>query len=176
MEKIWQIVMHTPIWVYILLLYLIFVGVRAAKTRVTKLYHIVIMPMILFTMSILMLVGTITECNGVVVGSWSIGLVIGSIGGWRQVKNNEIQVDRKNWLIRIPGSWSSMWIILLIFAIRYYFGYQKAILSIVVEQLWFKVSILGSSGLCTGLIIGKMLRYFVCFKNAESRENGKSLV
>lgn len=176
MEKFWQIVMHTPIWVYILLLCLIFIGVRATKTRVTKVYYIFIMPMILFSVSIHMLVHAVEEINMLVVASWIICLLLGSIGGWWQVRSDDIQVDRKHLLIRVPGSWSSMWLIVFIFAIRYYFGYQKAIHSIVVEQLWFKVSILGVSGFCTGLIIGKMFRYFVCFKNVESRKNEKSLV
>jgi len=36
MREIWQIAIHTPVWVYLLLIYLIIVGVKASKMRVIE--------------------------------------------------------------------------------------------------------------------------------------------
>jgi hypothetical protein len=164
--EIWQIAIHTPVWVYLLLIYLIVVGVKASKTRVVKLQRIFTIPAILAVMSVHTLMTTITLVDYLIVSSWIIAMLIGILLGWWQVKRLDIQIDKKRLLIQIPGTWSTMYILLTIFVAKYYFGYEKATNPILMEQLEFNVSMLAVSGVCTGLFIGRLIAYLYHFKNS----------
>lgn len=165
-EKIWQITIHTPAWVYLLLIYLVIIGVRASKMRVVKLQSIVIIPTILAVMAVHTLMKTVTVVNELIISSWIITMLIGILLGWWQVQHLDIQVDKKRLLIQIPGTWSTMYILIIIFVTKYYFGYEQATNPILTEQLGFKVSMLAVSGVCTGLFIGKLIGYLYHFKNS----------
>ncbi|MBU2701302.1 membrane-associated HD superfamily phosphohydrolase [Sporomusaceae bacterium BoRhaA] len=166
LERIWQIAIHTPVWVYLLLIYLIIVGIKASKTRVTKLQRIFTIPTILAVMSVNTLMVTITVVDYLIVSSWIIAILIGILLGWWQVKRLGIRVDKKRLLIQIPGTWSTMYIIIAIFVTKYYFGYEQATDPIFAEQLGLKVSMLAVSGVCTGLFIGRLIGYLYHFKNS----------
>jgi len=166
MEAIWQIVIHTPVWVYLLLTYLIFIGINDTKTRVTKVRRIFIMPTILSALSLHTLATSDVDTGYLTIGSWLLGIVLGSILGWWQVKRLNIQVDKKHFRIHIPGTWSSMCLLLTIFGTKYYFGYVKATKPMLAEQLDFKVIVLAVTGICTGLFIGKLIQYIYCFRNS----------
>lgn len=167
METIWEIVIHTPVWVYLLLIYLIFIGIKETKSRVIKLPRIFIGPTILSALSIHTLMTTVLEAGYLIIGSWILGIVFGGILGWWQMKRLRIQVDKKRFLIHIPGTWSSMCVLLTIFAARYYLGYEQATNPILTEQLGFKVSLLAVMGICTGFFIGKSIRYIAHFRNSS---------
>jgi hypothetical protein len=164
--EIWQIAIHTPVWVYLILIYLIVVGVKASKTRVVKLQRIFVIPAILAVMSVHSLMTTITLVDYLIVSSWIIAMLIGILLGWWQVKRLDIQIDKKRLLIQIPGTWSTMYILITIFVTKYYFGYEKATNPILMEQLEFNVSMLAVSGVCTGLFIGRLIAYLYHFKNS----------
>jgi len=86
METIWEIVIHTPVWVYLLLIYLIFIGIKETKSRVIKLPCIFIGPTILSALSIHTLMTTVLEAGYLIIGSWILGIVFGGILGWWQMK------------------------------------------------------------------------------------------
>jgi hypothetical protein len=167
MAGIWQIAIHTPVWVYLLLIYLIIAGVNASKTRVVKLQHTFIIPAVLTVLSVHTLITTVTALDYLlIIISWISAMIIGVLLAWLHVNHLEIQVNKKDLLIRIPGTWSTMCILMTIFLTKYYFGYEQAINPIVAEQLGFKVSMLAVSGCCTGLFIGRLIGYFRHFKKS----------
>lgn len=168
MEQIWEIVIHTPIWAYLLLIYLIFIGIKDTKARVIKLPRIFIGPTILSALSLHTLMTTVLEVSYLIIGSWILGVVFGSILGWWQVKRLKIQVDKKRLLIHAPGTWSSMCVLLTIFAARYYLGYEQATNPIITEQMGFKVSLFAAMGIGTGFFIGKSIRYISYFRNSSA--------
>lgn len=92
-------------------------------------------------------------------------MLVGSLFGWWQVKRLDIKIDKKSSLIQIPGSWDTLLVILIIFAAKYYFGYEKATNSVLAAQLNFKVSMLVLSGVCTGLFLGRLLGYMSYYKD-----------
>lgn len=52
MGAIWQAAIHTPWWVYVLLGYLIAVGIKASKERVIPFWKIFVLPTIFLSISI----------------------------------------------------------------------------------------------------------------------------
>jgi len=169
METIWQAAIHTPWWVYLLLSYLIAVGIKASKMRIIPFWKVFLLPTIFLFMSIQSLT-TIEMIKYLSVGSWIVAMLVGILFGWWQVKHLDIKIDKKRSLIQIPGSWDTLLVMLIIFIGQYYFGYEKATNPVVVAQVEFKVSILILSGVCTGLFLGRLL----CYMNHYYKDDRRS--
>jgi hypothetical protein len=164
MGAIWQAAIHTPWWVYVLLGYLIAVGIKASKERVIPFWKIFVLPTIFLSISIQNLT-TIENIEYLSIGSWIVAMLVGSLFGWWQVKRLDIKIDKKCLLIQIPGSWDTLLVILIIFIAKYYFGYEKATNPVLVAQLKFKISMLVLSGVCTGLFLGRLFGYMSHYKD-----------
>ncbi len=158
MQAIWNALVHTPWWVYVLLIYLIKVGIRASKTNVVSIIKLSIIPIIFTVMSVHTLVSAF-PISIFTVSVWAATLLLGCILGFWQIFRLNIQVDKQHYLIRVPGTWTTLVIILIIFASKYYFGYELAVDPNLATQNWFEISLLLVSGVCTGLFIGRLICY-----------------
>ncbi len=156
-ETIWQIIIHTPWWVYLLFAYLIFIGIKASKSRVTPFLKLLIAPIIFSWMSIDTLVGDVGS-SSYANSIWAIAILIGVFFGWLQLRLLKIQTDRKRLLIKMPGSWITLILILIIFFSKYYFGYSSAVQPSLLENTGYVFIMLAISGVCTGLFIGRVIR------------------
>lgn len=158
LKTIWEILIHTPWWVYLILAYVLNVGIRASKTRVVALKKLFIVPAIFLFMSIHTLVTSI-KIDIFTVTIWSLAILLGTGLGWWQIARYQLQVDKKHGLIRLPGTWSTLLIIAIIFITKYYFGYQQAVNPDFANQASLIYSLLAVSGICTGLFIGRLICY-----------------
>lgn len=159
METIIVALKGTPWWVYVLFVYLVIIGFLAAKTRIISIWRLFIIP-IVFTVLSLETLLTAVKPDFFAVSSWLIAIIIGTLLGMWQVSHWRIQTDRKHFLVRVPGNWSTLILILIIFATKYYFSYKLAIDPHLIDQTWFEFNMLAVSGLCTGLFIGRLV-YFI---------------
>ena len=159
MEIIKQTIIHTLWWVYLLLAYLIFIGIQASKTRVVSIKKLIIVPIIFTWMSVETLL-TAFKVNTLSIGTWSIAILIGITLGWLQIIRHKLIVDKPHWLIKVPGSWLTFILVLIIFASKYYFGYQLAMDPQLESQTGCEVAMLSVSGVVTGLLIGRVIAYF----------------
>ena len=62
-------------------------------------------------------------------------------------------------LLEVPGTWTTMIFILIIFSAKYYFGYQLSVDPELINQIHFEFLLLGVSGVLTGLFTG----HFICY-------------
>lgn len=169
MEVVWQTAIHTPWWVYLLLIYLITAGLKATKPRVIPFWQVFALPIIFLAISIQSLM-TLENIEYISIGSWIAAMSVGSLFGWWQVKRLDIKIDKKSSLIHIPGSWDTLIVILIIFIGKYYFGYEKAVNPLLLAQLKFKISMLVLSGVCTGLLLGRLFGYMSHYKDDAKTE------
>lgn len=157
----------TPWWVYALLVYLLWVGIRAARPRVVALKKLLILP-IIFTLLSLHTLLTSVVLSPLTIGAWAVALLVGGAIGYAQISRQTLQVDRARGLLRVPGSWSVLVLIVIIFASKYYFGYSLSIDPQRAHHWPFALSLLAVSGICTGLLIGRFTCYRQRFKNLPS--------
>lgn len=167
MNGIWQTLVHTPWWVYLLLIFLIRVGIRASKTHVVSLKKLFIVPIIFTFMSIHTLFTSFTV-GALTITTWAVAILIGMALGWIQVHRYSLQVDMKNLLIQVPGTWSTLIIILIIFIAKYYFSYELSVDPQLAQQTIFEICALAISGIFTGLFIGRLICYLYRLKTSES--------
>ncbi|AIF53155.1 DUF6622 family protein [Pelosinus sp. UFO1] len=168
MGAIWQTAIHTPWWVYLLLIYLIAVGIKSSKVRIIPFWKVFVLPTIFLFISIQTLMTIKIEY--VSIASWIVGMLVGSLLGWWQVKRLDIKIDKKRSLIQIPGSWDTLLVMLIVFIAKYYVGYEQATNPVLVAQLKFKVSMLVLSGVCTGLFLGRLFCYLGHYKDGKEAD------
>lgn len=161
-DSIGNILNHTPIWVWILLIYLLKIGIQAGRPRTVSLYRILIGPLIFIFFTL----HTVTEFPPQLLNltGLALALLLGILLGFWQIKRLPIQVDKKHKLLHIPGSWITLGLILVIFASKFYFGYTAAANPELFYSPGFSFIALAVSGLCTGMFIGRVACYAYRFK------------
>jgi hypothetical protein len=166
MENLIQILLHTPWWVYVLFGFILYVGIKATKMRSIPVRQLFIGPSIFTVLSIYILVGRIGD-HFLYIIPWGIASIIGIAIGWVEMHRLNIIVDRKNRLLKIPGSAFTLILFLLFFGSNYYYGFLSATDPERVKQIQFVIYILLVSGIGTGIMWVRGFGYF--FKYVTSR-------
>jgi len=165
MNAIWQALTHTPWWVYLLFFYVLKVGFDASKTNVVALKKLFIMPTVLLVMSLNTLLSSV-QISGITLSSYALSLLLGVGGGWMLVRKLDLRFDKRRGLVRLPGSWVTLIVILSFFSAKYYFGYSLAIDPTKAEDTTFEIAMLSVSGISTGLFLGRLGCYLIRKKRA----------
>ncbi len=150
--------LQTPWWAYVLFVYLIIVGVKASKTTIVSARKLFILP-IIFTVMSIHTVFTSFQIDATIIFIWIGSIIIESLIGWVLVQHQKIQIDKTHLLIQLPGTWLTLILVLVIFAAKYYFGYELSVDPQLIKQTAFEFSMLFISGACTGLFIGRVCFY-----------------
>lgn len=153
-----QTIIHTPWWVFLLLAYLIYIGIKARKTSVVSIYRLAILPVVFLIMSIESMVSHF-KIETLSVSTWLISIIVGSIIGALLVCKMKVRVDRDNKLLELPGSWVTLILILIIFAAKYYCGYALNKDPGAIINTRTEVLVLALSGACTGTFVGRIIVY-----------------
>ena len=147
-----------PTWVVGLFLVLVYIGIKRCSTRVMPLKKMAIAPIIfiLFSLNSVSDLFTINVINSILLFS---GFVAGNYFGYLQVKDKRILADKEKYLIQIPGDFSLlvslMLVFLTVFSIHYIVDAHWAISDLVI----FKVPAIIVSGVVIGLTLGRTLAY-----------------
>ncbi|MBP2645648.1 MAG: hypothetical protein H6Q75_1088 [Firmicutes bacterium] len=165
MDNITEAVIHTPWWVFILLGYLILVGISALQTRIIPLYKIFTIPLLFIFWAVYTLLHT-TSDNTVII-SWATTLLLGGLAGFYHIFRLDIKVDRKNFCIQIPGSWHTLVIMQLIFSSKYYFSYDQAVHPQHAKLLIYMLCMFSIGGLLTGFLQGRLIGYLYHYKETR---------
>lgn len=155
LEMIWEALVHTPWWVYLLFFYLLKVGFDATKTRVVSQKKLLILPIVFLALSLSTLLNSLHSTTPILL-LYLLSLSFGTGGGWLLVRNTNLQFDQKKKLVKVPGSWTPLILIMTIFGTKYALRYSLAVDPALADNRNFAILILGISGLCTGLLIGRV--------------------
>ncbi len=115
----------TPAWVWLVLAFLVFRGVRATLPRRVGLWTPVLLPAIMMLLS----VGRGGVSNLAIVEIvWLLATTVGVVIGFALAGRTEISVEMgPPAMLRLPGEWKTLGLILSIFAVRYVSGTVIAI-------------------------------------------------
>jgi hypothetical protein len=165
MTLLWEILYQTPWWVFVLFFYLLKVGFDASRTQVFPFNRLFILPTIFLIMS----VNTLSSLSftPLALFAYLFSLLLGLMGGWMIVSNQDIKFDKQRALIQLPGTRVNLAIILIVFSVKYYLSYSTEANPEIIKTLPFQISLLTTSGLCTGFFIGR-LGCIIFRRNRES--------
>lgn len=154
-----KIVAGTPIWVWAILGYLVYVGIQALKPRTVSLYRLIFLPLIL----ILFKYRLLSQADAWI---YLVFFIIGLGVGYLKVRNTKILIFKETKTIQIPGSSSMIVIFISIFVMRYMSGYLEA--TNPAMFLRFTPFDLGFSGLLSGYFTGQRFTYLYRFFKTSS--------
>lgn len=163
-----QVLGGTPWWVWFIFIYVLIIGVKALRPRIVSIYRLTLMPLLFVFLSIHTLF--IVPLDFIRVTYFLLTSLIGvGIGFW-QISRLYLQIDKKQKYIAVPGSITTLLLVLVIFASKYYFGYTIDTNPLMMQNNAFVWSMLAISGICTGMFIGRAICYFCRFKSLTHQE------
>ncbi|MDF2939721.1 MAG: hypothetical protein K0R66_363 [Gammaproteobacteria bacterium] len=161
MQNSWS---YIPIWVYPLFLFLLYIGIKQCYARSMKVQRLFILPAIFILMSLNNLDGS-PELTWLSGPCWAAAIALGIYLGYLHKRNAKITVDRDQAIISIPGDWSMLLLLLLIFVVEFAVNAVEA--TGTSSSSWFGPTALAISGLVTGMSIGRNGTYLYRYFKAE---------
>lgn len=165
-----------PNWVYFLFLALLYMGYKNCFKRVIKTKMLILIPALFIWLSVKDLFKT-SEIVPTHVVYYITGGLIGIYLGYLHARKTQVRADKHQQLIELPGDWTVLILVMVIFAVQFVIGYLLAIDPQINESAKSMAAIYIISGITTGIVAGRNLTYFYKFNNAHHvhLENPKSL-
>ncbi|MEG3129983.1 DUF6622 family protein [Pantoea cypripedii] len=148
---------HTPVWVWVLFIYLLSRGVKALKTREVAVSRLLIIPVVFLLWGIYGVFQethwTLAALSALVVGLL-LGGVIGALLGRR---NHPIAISSQPGMIIRPGSVLPLIFMVAAFIAKYVLTVAVIFQPLLIDSLNFNLLHGGISGLSAGVFWGNML-------------------
>jgi len=164
-EAVEQVVLHTPWWVWALLVFLVSRGVVMSRPATVALPRLLIVPSIFLVLGLSRLTAQY-PIDAATTGCWAATLAAGAAIGAALLRHVRIRVGDKPNIIMRPGDLSVLPIMIAAFLTRYVYAVMAATHPQRLAEPGFMFSDIGLSGLVTGLFIGKMLAYLAKYRAA----------
>jgi hypothetical protein len=145
-------------WVYLLLAYCIFVGIKSSKDNVTPYIKVLVVPVLFLYLSLHSLLVSFA-ISTFIVTVYGVSVLLGAGVGYWQTVMRKIQIDRKKLLISQKGSWGTLVLIMTIFISKFYFGYTSSADPQYLHNTMYEVSFLAVSGVTSGMFLGRAIYY-----------------
>lgn len=145
----------TPIWVWLLLAFLLFIGIRALRPTTASFVRLAILPIVFLVWGLSGFATTYGyRPSGIAV--WLVALLLGFVLGLFAAHSIEIRADKERGLIRLPGNALNLVLILIIFSTKYTLGVIAGIRPSITGEMLFMATDVGMSGWLTGLFAGRL--------------------
>ena len=150
-----DILQGTPVWVYAVYLWICYYGIKACLGGRENRRSLMILPAVLVVWSLISLISLAPSMLS--SGAWVGGAVIGSLLGMLLFNANGARLETDGDTLVLPGTWKTLLISQLFFAVKYYFGYQQAVHPLLLSTPSMLAAGGGASGLTVGLFCGRAI-------------------
>lgn len=161
-EFIIGILSHTPVWVWVLFIFLISRGIKARKPAIVTLEKLAIIPAIFLVWDIYDLV-IYRQLTLATVILWIAGIVAGAVLGFMLIKSAAITRAAAPRSISRQADYSALPFMMLAFLVKYVLGVMSAISPQTLQQPAMSAFAIVSGGVFAGVFIGKFIRYTSVF-------------
>lgn len=169
----WEAIANTPWWVYALLIYLIRLGLLATKPRIVTLNKLSLLPTIFVFFSLFTMYST-AQLNFTNFSFWVLALLLGGLFGWLHFVALKIRAIENQSKIHLPGTWSFLFFILVIFSAQYYLHYESNIDPTFFTRPHILNWLFVGYGFLSGLFLGRILYALRCIKSGPFLRNTSS--
>ena len=152
---LYQILVHTPNWVWAILLALLWLGLAQTTPRRARLRRVILLPLVMTGLS---LYGTLSSF-GALYTSWVmwIGAALATLV-W--VASSElpagVQYDGASQVFSLPGSWVPLGLMMSIFLTKYVVGVMLAMEPALAHDSAAAAMIASLYGVMSGVFLGRM--------------------
>lgn len=158
MAHFWAIVSGAPWWVYILFVYLLSVGLKATKPRTVPIARVVLIPVLFLAWSFYGLYQKLLLEYLSLIPLWIVFLAVGTYFGVKEVQSWRISKGPRKGEVTIPGNYSTLVLILLIFVLKFFWGYFYATRTEISYWIYFADTC--SSAVVTGFFVGRATFFY----------------
>ena len=139
MPSLFQIVTNTPLWVWPLMVFVLWLGVQGLRPRVIPWWRLAILPAVGLATS---LGGIAQSANPVWAATgWALALLAFLPLGWVFGQNRAVRLHSEDARLEIAGGWFALVFGISIFAVRYAMGVLFGVLpALRGEALWIYLS------------------------------------
>lgn len=141
-----------PLWVWLILAYLLLIGIAATKTHKVKPYQLFLMPIIFGAIKYQ---AFLTAPILYTIIPW----LTAEIAGFLINNNTKIKIIKTSDEIEIPGTYSTLALFLIFFGIKFYLGFAIPTTPCQELQNWLKNVDIITSFLFSGYMFGKATAY-----------------
>lgn len=145
-----DILQGTPVWVYAIYLWICYYGIKGCLGGRESRRSLVILPVVLVMWSLMSLTPSILSS-----GAWVGGVALGCVAGMVLFNAQGACLDADGKTLVLPGTWKTLLISQLFFAVKYYFGYQQAVHPLLLSTPSMLMAVGGVSGFTVGLFCGR---------------------
>ncbi|KHN50992.1 DUF6622 family protein [Pectobacterium fontis] len=156
MENLLIILRHTPYWVWGVLGYLIYAGVKASQPRQQSLARMLVVPMVFMVWGVSAIFHTL-QLPLAAAGGFLLTLTVGLGLGWRWGRTSGAYLPESRCFQR-TGSWWTLGLMLLTFCSRFYFSVQLSQFPTLAHDPVFCLLSGATSGVTAGIFSGISLR------------------
>lgn len=152
MPSAYQIVVNTPLWVWPLMLFVLWLGWLGLQARVMSPARLAILPLISLGTS---LAGVAQSPQpGLALVGWAITLLAALPVGWAIGSRRAVRLRPEDRRLDVAGGWFTLCFGVSIFAVRYTLGVLSGVMpGLHAEPLWIALSG-GIGGIVTGIGLG----------------------
>jgi hypothetical protein len=145
-----NLIKGTPFYVWIILLYLLYVGIKSLNSRIVYLPKLFIIPLVLLAIKY----KTFLSQD---VNIFIFAIVLSAIISFLGHASSKINIIKNLKSVELPGGYLTLVILVSFFLVKYYFGYLKS----VEPDLAIKYSFIENmiSGFFSGYFIGRAVCY-----------------
>lgn len=152
MPSVYPIVVNTPIWVWPLMLFVLWLGWRGLQPRVMPPARLAILPLIGAGTSLAGIAQSVQPA--IAAAGWAAALLVALPLGWAIGTRRAIRLCPQDGRLEVAGGWFALGFGISIFVVRYALGVLSGVMPhLRAEPLWIVLS--GSvGGVVTGLGLG----------------------
>lgn len=150
MNEVIEIISGTPLYVWGILFYLLYVGIKNTKRSVIHLPKLFIIPLVLLAI----------KYESLFSGDFLftfVAILMGALVGILRYSYYKIKIIEKEKSVEIPGNYEILIILISFFLLKYFFGYLQQE-NILTYMRYYKIDYF-ISGLFSGYLFGRAL-YF----------------
>lgn len=163
MNMLQQLASQTPIWVWLLLAFLVTRGIAAMKPAQTSLQKLAIVPGLFAVWG----AWSISHRFGASLIAWSewlAGIATGAALAWLLLSRLKLTLDRSTGKLWRSADFSLLPLLLITFLVKYGFEVAFAVSPSLTANAGFSAAYLLLAGGFTGLFIGKYCRYLASLR------------
>jgi hypothetical protein len=157
-----KIISGTPTWVWFVFGYLIFIGIRATRTRIVYIPKLFIIPLVLSGLKYKVFMAS----NLTVWLGYFICLALTSFASYKYTAMQKIKIIASRMSVQLPGTYWTLMVLMAFFVVKYFFGYISATNPTYYNDI--KIFELSISGIFSGYFLGKAICYLMKLKMGQT--------
>ncbi|MFZ6846205.1 DUF6622 family protein [Undibacterium sp. RuTC16W] len=162
-----QVISNTPIYVWAILGFLAFRGIKASADRELTVRSVMIIPLVMLALSVQGILSGF-GADPLVLAAWLATMTAGVAVSWSMVSDKNVRILAEKGTVFYRGSWGPLVMMMSIFVMKYVVNVALHVDPALHSNMSFAVITTALFGLFNGLFLGKMLRVLIMCKQAMS--------